>query len=342
MKKLFGTDGIRGLANVELTAKIAFEAGQAGALVLARDCENPVILIAQDTRLSCDMLVAALAAGICSVGVNVLKLGVLPTPGVAALVRKYGASAGVMVSASHNSFEDNGIKFFNREGFKLPDLVESEIEAQIAQLGEVKFPEGIGVGTISADAPAASDYAEFLADCVFNTDLSGLTIALDCANGAAFRVAPAAFEKLGAKVHIIGASPNGRNINENCGSTHMDALVDFVRQNPVDAGFAFDGDGDRCFAVDSEGNVVDGDQIMTILALQMKQRGKLAENTVITTVMANLGFMKAMEAMGIKAEQTAVGDRYVLQRMKEGGFTLGGEQSGHIILLNHQSTGDGV
>jgi len=339
----FGTDGIRGLANKELTAKLAFEVGQAGALVLAKKTTaRPRILVAQDTRLSSDMLVAALTAGLCSVGADVINLGVLPTPAIAALVNRYNAHAGVMMSASHNPFYDNGIKFFDGNGYKLPDHIEDEIEAQILKLDDLDLPSGADVGRMLPAPDALPCYVDFLKKCVNSTDLSGLTIALDCANGATYQAAPLVFEGLGAKVLLIGNNPDGININDKCGSTYMNTIAEFVRQNKVDAGFAFDGDGDRCLAVDENGNVLDGDMIMSIIAMHMKSKGKLAHNTVVATVMSNLGLFAAAKEHGLTVEQTKVGDRYVMERMKEGGFTLGGEQSGHIILLNHQTTGDGI
>jgi len=343
MAKKFGTDGIRGLANKELTAKTVFEAAQAGALVLSKGVEKPIVLIASDTRLSCDMFVMAAAAGICSVGATAVDLGVLPTPAVSVLIKKYGAHAGVMISASHNPFYDNGIKFIGSDGYKLSDAVEREIEDLMENIdNSVEFPSGADVGVTQALPNAKADYIAFLKECAGEVTLEGLTIALDCANGAASGVAPELFESLGATIHTIGNTPNGININEKCGSTYMDTLVEFMRDKGCDMGFAFDGDADRSFAVDEAGNVVDGDMMMAILAMRMKEKGKLAKNTVVATVMSNLGFINAMTESGIEVVQTAVGDRYVLQRMKEDGFTLGGEQSGHIILANHQTTGDGL
>jgi phosphoglucosamine mutase len=335
------------VANTGLTAEMAFKVGQAGALVLmqgfkAQDSKAK-FLIAQDTRLSSDMLTAALTAGICSVGADVVNLGVLPTPGLAALIRIYSAAGGVMVSASHNSFEDNGIKFFTADGFKLSEDLEAEIEAKYYNPGEFKFPSGEAVGRVFQFETSVDDYAEFLMECVSDVSLKSLKIALDCANGAAYAVAPDVFLRLGASALFVEeADPDGININRDCGQTNIHNLVKYVKQYGADVGFAFDGDGDRCFAVDELGNVVDGDQIMSILALQMKERGKLAKDTVVATVMSNMGFLRAMEDNGIQVDKVTVGDKYVLQRMLERGFTLGGEQSGHIILLNHQTTGDGV
>ncbi|MCL2621301.1 MAG: phosphoglucosamine mutase [Defluviitaleaceae bacterium] len=338
----FGTDGIRGLANKELTAKLAFEVGQAGALVLAKTCERPRILMAQDTRLSSHMLVAALTAGFCSVGADVINLGVLPTPAIAALLEKHNASAGVMVSASHNPFFDNGIKFFDGSGYKLPDEIENEIMDQMQNLDDVDLPSGSDVGRLLSTQDALPYYVDFLKKCVGNANFSGLVLALDCANGATYEVAPKIFGELGAKLHIMGDTPDGININDECGSTHMETLADFVGKNEVNAGFAFDGDGDRCLAVDEFGNALDGDMIMSIIATHMISKGQLKHNTLVATVMSNLGLIKASKEHGFNVEQTSVGDRYVVERMREGGFVLGGEQSGHIIQLNHQTTGDGI
>jgi len=347
MQKLFGTDGIREQANTKLSIDKATKVAKAGARVLTKDSKSvegkkPCLAIAWDPRLSSDMLVAALTAGICSVGVDVLKLGVLPTSGLPVLMREYSAAAGVMVSASHNSFEDNGIKFFTADGFKLPDEVEAEIEALYHVADEMELPSGAGLGRVLNCERPQWEYIKFLHDCIGRPDLEGFKIALDCANGATYNTAPHAFEELGATVLPINDEPDGVNINAGCGSTHMEALVKFVKENPVNVGFAFDGDGDRCFAVDENGAVVDGDEIMSILAMQMKAEGKLPRNTVISTVMVNLGFAIAAKEQGLNLEQVKVGDRYVLERMKEGGFMLGGEQSGHIILLEHQTTGDGI
>ncbi|MCL2235989.1 MAG: phosphoglucosamine mutase [Defluviitaleaceae bacterium] len=339
----FGTDGVRGLANKELTARLAFELGQAGALVLAKKTKRPRILIAQDTRLSSDMLVAALTAGLCSVGADVINLGVLPTPAIAALVKEYNAAAGVMMSASHNPFYDNGIKFFDGNGYKLPDEVEGEIVEQMKQLDNLDLPSGEDVGRMLPANDALPCYVDFLKNCLGNINIKGLTFALDCAHGATYKAAPRVFVEMGAKLHLMGDAPDGVNINEGCGSTHMEALAEFVKGNDgVNAGFAFDGDGDRCLAVDEMGNVVDGDMIMSIIATHMLEKGQLAHNTLVATVMSNLGLFKAAESHGFNVEQTKVGDRYVLERMKEGGFVLGGEQSGHIIQLSHQTTGDGI
>ncbi|MCL2170244.1 MAG: phosphoglucosamine mutase [Defluviitaleaceae bacterium] len=345
MKRLFGTDGIRERANTKLTIQKATAVGQAGALVLTKGHtgnERPRIAIAWDPRLSSDMLVHAMTAGICSVGVDVIKFGVLPTSGLPVVMKLHGASAGVMVSASHNSFEDNGIKFMTASGHKLSDEIENEIEATINKLDEITLPWGAGVGRVLFYDRPQDDYVGFLKKCIKNIDLSGFKVALDCANGATFAVAPQVFTELGAKVLSIGDRPDGININHECGSTHMEQIVKFVKENDVNVAFAFDGDGDRCFAVDEAGNVVDGDQIMSVIAMQMKAEGKLAGDTVVSTIMVNMGFTIAAREHGFNLLQTKVGDRYVLEEMKKGGYMLGGEQSGHIILMEHQTTGDGI
>ena len=344
MGKLFGTDGFRGVANTKLTPELAFELGRAGAYVLTKHAsQTPKIIIGMDTRISGDMLAAALTAGMCSVGATVYSAGVIPTPAVACLVRKYGLDAGVVISASHNPFQDNGIKFFSSSGYKLPDALEEEIEKYIFEKsGELPRPIGDKIGRTKQCQTATEDYAAFLSEAIGNKRLDGMKVALDCANGATHIAAPLIFKQLGAEVFKIGNSPDGLNINENCGSTHTGAISEFVKKTGADVGFAFDGDGDRCFMIDEKGKVIEGDEIMTILAHRMKKDGKLAHNTIVATVMSNLGLTLMGEEHGITIERTAVGDRYVLERMIEGGFTLGGEQSGHIILLDHNPTGDGI
>ena len=345
MGRLFGTDGVRGEANTELTAALAFKLGLAGAKVLATKSTGggkPCVLLGADTRISSDMLVAALTAGICSAGVNVYNAGIIPAPTVAYLVRKHGMSAGVVVSASHNPFGDNGIKFYSGKGYKLTDETEDEIEALVSKIDDIDLPTGPDIGRVLTDIDGVDDYVDFLKDCVPGVSLKGLKIALDCANGATYEVAPRVFKELGADISIIANNPDGININAGCGSTHIEKLVSHVRDGNFDLAFAFDGDGDRCFAVDETGEVVDGDMLMTIIGAYWKSKGVLAKDTIVVTVMSNLGFFKALEAQNIKAEQTKVGDRYVLEKMVEGGFVLGGEQSGHIICLNHHTTGDGV
>ena len=347
MKKLFGTDGVRGLANSELTAGLAFDLGRAGAFVLTKENKAPNILIGCDTRISGDMLEAALTAGMCSVGANVLAAGVIPTPAVAYLVRKYDLDAGVMISASHNPFWDNGIKFFNSEGYKLKDELEAEIEGLICNgLGDLPAPVAKDVGRRSTANHALADYIGFLQSVACGEKgwqtLSGLKIALDCANGAAYQAAPKLFEALGAHIGVINNTPSGVNINENCGSTYMESLIQFVREGGYDIGFAFDGDADRCFAVDESGEIADGDMIMAILGCHLRDKGLLKQNTIVATVMSNLGFFLMAEENGLNIEKTTVGDRYVLEKMLQCGYNFGGEQSGHIIFLDHSTTGDGL
>lgn len=343
MGRLFGTDGVRGVANRDLTYELAAQIGQAGAYVLGKENNKaPKILIGMDTRLSGAMLESALAAGIMSMGGHVVCAGVIPTPGVAYLTRTLGFDAGIVVSASHNSAEFNGIKFFNSEGYKLRDEIEEEIENIILNDEPVaERPIGKGVGTLLRNETLITRYIEYVRSTV-NTDFSGLKIALDCANGASCRTSPAAFKALGAEVLVIHNSPNGTNINLNCGSTHMEDLCAFVKGNKCDLGFAFDGDADRVLAVDSNGNIVNGDVIMSICANHMKESGTLKQNTLVATIMSNLGIFKMGEARGINVVKTKVGDRYVLQEMVEHGYCLGGEQSGHVIFLDHNTTGDGL
>ena len=339
MERLFGTDGVRGKAGAFLTAKLAFDLGASGARILAKSDKKPKVLIGMDTRVSSDMLAAALAAGICSVGADVYMAGVIPTPAVAYLVRKYGLSAGVMVSASHNAFGDNGIKFYNNRGYKLSDEIENEIEATVGQ--ETVQAEGADIGRVYSGNLATADYVEFL-KLTANTNLAGKKIALDCANGATFMAAPAIFETLGASVTALANEPDGININAGCGSTHVDLLAEHVKAGDYDMGFAFDGDGDRCFAIDEHGNVIDGDMIMAIIGKHWLAKGKLSKNTIVATVMSNLGFFMDAKKAGLSVEQTQVGDRYVLERMMSEGYSLGGEQSGHIICLDYHTTGDGI
>jgi len=337
--RLFGTDGVRGKAGAKLTAKLAFDLGIAGARILAKSDKKPTVLIGMDPRMSSDMLAAALAAGICSVGADVIMAGVVPTPAVAHLVCKYGLSAGVMVSASHNSFGDNGIKFYNGQGYKLSDEIENEIEAMLGK--ETQQATGADIGRIFRADMATADYVEFLKLAV-PTNLAGKKIVLDCANGATFMAAPAIFEALGADVTALANEPDGTNINDGCGSTHVDLLAKHVKNGSFDMAFAFDGDGDRCFAVDENGNIIDGDMILSIIGKHWSAKGKLSKNTVVATVMSNLGFFMDAEKAGLTIEQTQVGDRYVLERMIAGGFNLGGEQSGHVVCLEHHTTGDGT
>ena len=342
MGRLFGTDGVRGIANSELTCELAMQIGRAAAMVLSEDCRRRLkVLIGADTRISSEMLQSAISAGFCSVGADVLVLGVLPTPAVAFLVKKYGYDAGVMISASHNPCEYNGIKIFKSDGYKLPDALEERIEEIILDgtiIPEIKI--GADVGRIRFADMAKFDYIEHLLSTV-NADFSGMKIALDCANGSASFTAPELFTQLGADFEVLSAVPNGININRNCGSTHIETLQKFVKENKCDAGFAFDGDADRLIAVDEKGNIVDGDKIVAICAAARKAENKLSKNTAVVTVMSNMGFHKFCSSCEIDVKVTTVGDRYVLETMLEGGYSLGGEQSGHVIFLDYATTGDG-
>lgn len=343
MGRLFGTDGVRGVANRDLTFELASKIGKAGAFVLSRGNDEKVkILIGRDTRISGTMLEAALVAGITSVGADVYLLGVAPTPAVAYLTKKYGFDAGVVVSASHNSFEFNGIKFFSKTGYKLPDEVENEIEEYI--LGEktgIPAPEGAGIGCTYDYSEKLTEYIDKAVSTASKT-FDGKFFVLDCACGASYQTAKKAFEKLGARVQVIFDNPDGVNINAGCGSTHMETLQHRVVELGADAGFAFDGDADRMLAVDEKGNIVDGDAIMAICANSMKKKGTLKNNTLVATVMSNLGLFIMGEKCGIEIPKTKVGDRYVLEEMLKGGHSIGGEQSGHVIFLEHNTTGDGL
>ncbi|MEE1013040.1 MAG: phosphoglucosamine mutase [Clostridia bacterium] len=343
MGRLFGTDGVRGVANVELTPQLAFAIGQAGAYVLTGQTGGkPKILVGKDTRISGDILEAALAAGICSVGAEVVLAGVMPTPAVAYLVRTQGYDAGVVISASHNSFEHNGIKYFSNEGYKLSDAIEERIEAIILDgAEEIQCPAYENIGHISHAENLVRDYIDF-AKSTIDCRLDGLKIAIDCANGASSVTAQMALEELGAQVTVLHNTPNGININNDCGSTHMESLMQYVKTHDVDAGLAFDGDADRVLAVDENGDYVDGDKIMAVCALDMKQRGLLPDNTVVATVMSNLGFFVMGEEQGLSIKRAQVGDRYVLEEMLKNNHKIGGEQSGHVILLEHNTTGDGL
>ncbi|MFO7295161.1 MAG: phosphoglucosamine mutase [Clostridia bacterium] len=343
MARMFGTDGVRGVANRDLDCYLAFKLGQAGAYVLSKGKKRPKILIGKDTRLSGDMLEAALIAGICSAGADALVVGVMPTAAIAYLTRYYGVDAGVVISASHNPMEYNGIKFFDGNGYKLPDKMEDEIEAIIKGQEQVDIPAPVGdeIGRKVPVPNALQDYVNFLKSTI-DVDLSGLKLVVDCANGAAYKVAPMVFSQLGAEVKVINDNPNGVNINYNCGSTHPEGLQRFVIEAGADVGLAFDGDADRLIAVDEKGQLVDGDQIMVICALDMKERGVLKHNTVVATVMSNIGFDIALKKAGCNFIKTKVGDRYVLEEMLQGGYNIGGEQSGHIIFLDYSTTGDGI
>jgi phosphoglucosamine mutase len=341
--RLFGTDGVRGLANRDLTAPLAMDLSVAAARVLGEEGEfkghRPLAVVGRDPRASGEFLEAAVVAGLASSGVDVLRLGVLPTPAVAYLTHTLDADLGVMLSASHNPAPDNGIKFFDRSGYKLPDEIEDRIEARIGEAWDP--PTGAAVGRVREAHGAVEQYVAHLVSTV-TVSLDGLRVVVDCANGASCDVAPEALRRAGAEVFTIGTAPDGLNINAGCGSTHLEALRNAVREHGADVGIANDGDADRCLAVTASGEVVDGDQIMAILALDLREAGALPSDTVVATVMSNLGFKLAMREAGITVVETAVGDRYVLEAMKDGGFGFGGEQSGHVIMLEHATTGDGV
>ncbi|MGP1569659.1 MAG: phosphoglucosamine mutase [Eubacteriales bacterium] len=343
MGKLFGTDGVRGIANSELTPELAFNLGKAGAYVLKKEDERPIVLIGKDTRISGDMLEDAISAGILAMGGNVIKVGVLPTPAIAYLVKHYKATAGIVISASHNSFEYNGIKFFGSEGFKLDDELEEQIEDILIRNIDVNSHiTGEKLGrSLEAEDNALDLYSEFLKSTI-NISLEDFRIVLDCANGAAYKVAEKVFKELGARVFVIGNEPNGLNINESCGSTHPKMLAKAVLTHHADLGLAFDGDADRLIAVDEKGRILDGDKTILICAKLLKKTGKLAKNLITATVMSNIGFHKEAENMGAEVEVTQVGDRYVLESMRKTGSIIGGEQSGHIIFLDHTTTGDGI
>lgn len=342
MGRIFGTDGVRGIANTELTPELAFKLGRAGAYVLTEGAHRPKILIAKDTRISGDMLENALVAGILSVGAEAIMLGIIPTPGVAYLTRKYNADAGIMISASHNPVEYNGIKFFDGRGYKLSDDVEDEIQRILEKDFEsIPSPTGANVGRAYTEETALSQYISYAINTI-DTDLDGLKIALDCANGAAYKAAVKTFRQLGARVYVINDNPDGNNINENCGSTHPEELMDYVVRKGCDIGFAFDGDADRCLAVDEKGNLITGDFLLAICAKELKDRNRLKDNMLVGTVMSNLGLDIACKKEGINLVKTKVGDRYVLEEMLKENYTLGGEQSGHIIFLEHNTTGDGL
>lgn len=343
MGRLFGTDGVRGIANEELTPLLAMQLGQAGAYVLTKEkAHKPTLMVGCDTRISGDMLANALMAGACSVGANCVFVGVLPTPAIAYLTKKYKVDAGVVISASHNPVEFNGIKFFDGDGYKLPDELEDEIDALIKNnMQGVKFPTGSGVGKVKYRTDAKEEYINHAVQAV-PVALNGMKIVVDCAEGASYYTSVEALKELGAEVVAIHNNPDGTNINANCGSTHMEELQARVVYEKADVGLAFDGDADRLLAVDENGKMVDGDQIMSIVGTYMKQKGTLKQNAIVATVMSNLGFFLMAEKNGITAEQTKVGDRYVLERMREIGASLGGEQSGHVIFLDENTTGDGL
>lgn len=341
MSKLFGTDGVRGVANTELTCELAYKLGRAGAYVLSKGGSRPKILIGKDSRISGDMLESALMAGICSVGAESYSAGIITTPAIAYLTKTEDFEAGVMISASHNPMEYNGIKFFDKNGMKLPDHIQDEIEDII--LNDAPLPKVTGgdVGTVHTFDTANDKYVDFLMSTT-DKNFSGKKIVLDCANGASFFVAPRVFERLGAQVIAMSNNPDGTNINDNCGSTHPEALQKKVLETKADAGFAYDGDADRLIAVDEKGNIVNGDRVICICAAHFKEKGRLKNDTAVVTIMSNMGFFKAMEARNIAAKSTNVGDRYVLEEMLAGDYSIGGEQSGHIIFLDFATTGDGV
>jgi phosphoglucosamine mutase len=343
MGRLFGTDGVRGVANADLTAELALDLAVAAAHVLVEHRDGgptrPVAVVGRDPRASGEFLEAAVVAGLASSGVDVVRVGVLPTPGVAYLSTAIGADLGVMLSASHNPMPDNGIKFFDRDGYKLPDAVEDEIEARCGE--EWTRPTGGRVGRVYDDAGAAGRYVEHLVSCLPQR-LDGMRLVVDCSHGAAYSVAPAVYRRAGARVHTLGADPTGLNINDGVGSSHPEALQAAVRELGADVGIAHDGDADRCIAVDAAGQLVDGDAILAICALALHEAGRLRHDTVVTTVMTNLGFKQAMAQHGIAVVETPVGDRYVLDAMRRDGYSLGGEQSGHVVFLDNATTGDGV
>lgn len=342
MGRLFGTDGARGIANTELTCELATNIGRAAAMVLTNSVSGrPTVIIGKDTRKSSDMLEYALAAGLCSVGANVIRLGVVPTPAVAYLVKEYKANAGIMISASHNPHEYNGIKLFNMDGYKLPDALEEEIESIVIDK-DIPYPCPVGeeLGTVVYVENAVDKYIEHVASTI-DVRLDGMKVAFDCSNGSASRTAERLFSSLGVECIMLSDKPDGTNINENCGSTHLENLKNFVVENGLDIGIAFDGDADRCLAVDSKGNTVDGDYIMAICANDFSKRGILKKNTVVGTVMSNLGFQKFCGENELKFVATKVGDRYVLEEMLLCGYNFGGEQSGHVIFGDYATTGDG-
>lgn len=342
MSKYFGTDGVRGVANSELTPELAFKLGRCGGYILTNGKEAPKVLVGRDTRVSGQLLEASIIAGLLSVGIEVMRLGVISTPGVAFLTRAIGADAGIVISASHNPVEDNGIKFFGPDGFKLTDEQENAIEALLdSEEDNLPRPTGDQVGTVSDYFEGGQKYLSYLKTTV-STEFEGLNIVLDCANGAACSLGPHLLGDLGANITTIGTSPTGLNINAEVGSTYPEKLQAKVVEEGADLGLAFDGDADRLIAVDGEGNIVDGDQIMYICATHMKEKGLLKQNTVVSTVMSNLGFHLGLKEKGIEVLTTAVGDRYVMEEMRAGGYNLGGEQSGHIIFLDYNTTGDGL
>ena len=341
MRKYFGTDGIRGIAGESLTADLSFKVGKALGKLLTEKKEHPKVVIGRDTRISCDMIEQALTAGLTSTGVNVMTVGTIPTPAVAYLTKTIETDSGIMISASHNPYQDNGIKIFGPDGFKLTDEEELEIESLIDNSEQIKNASFEKIGKVYSGNELTQKYVQHIKQSI-SGDLSNIKIALDCANGATTGVAPFIFGDLEADIETIGCQPNGININDNVGSTKIETISKFVKENSVDVGFAFDGDGDRVLAVDAKGHVVDGDKIMFILAKHLKEQGELKDNMVVSTVMSNIGFYKAIEENGLQSVKTAVGDRYVVEEMRKNDYSLGGEQSGHIVLMNYATTGDGI
>ena len=341
MRKYFGTDGIRGIAGESLTADLSFKVGKALGKLLTEKKEHPKVIIGRDTRISCDMIEQALTAGLTSTGVNVMTVGTIPTPAIAYLTKTIETDSGIMISASHNPYQDNGIKIFGPDGFKLTDEQELEIESLIDNSEQIKNASFEKIGKVYGGNELTQKYIQHIKQSITG-DLSDIKIALDCANGATTGVAPFIFGDLEADIETIGCQPNGININDNVGSTKIETISEFVKENNVDVGFAFDGDGDRVLAVDAKGNIVDGDKIMFILAKHLKEQGELKDNMVVSTVMSNIGFYKAVEENGLQSVKTAVGDRYVVEEMRKNDYSLGGEQSGHIVLMNYATTGDGI
>lgn len=342
MARLFGTDGVRGIANSELSVELAMSLGKYGAHVITKGKTNAKIIVGKDTRISGDLLEYALISGILSTGCDVIRVGVIPTPAIAKLVNTLHADAGVMISASHNPVAFNGIKFFNERGLKLSDAIEDEIEALIQEGRKLNNPTGLGVGRVEDYIEGESDYAKYIIDTLDGVTFEGLKVAIDCANGAASIIGPKTINELDAKVYTIHHEPDGTNINENCGSTHLGDLKQFVKVVGADIGLAFDGDADRLLAIDEKGELVDGDKIMAICGKYLAAKNHLKDNTIVSTVMSNLGFDVALSENGMSSVKTQVGDRYVLEEMLANGYQLGGEQSGHIIFLEHNTTGDGL
>ena len=341
MRKYFGTDGIRGIAGESLTADLSFKVGKALGKLLTEKKDHPKVVIGRDTRISCDMIEHALTAGLTSTGVNVMTVGIIPTPAIAYLTKTIETDSGIMISASHNPYQDNGIKIFGPDGFKLTDEQELEIESLIDNSEQIKNASFEKIGKVYGGNELTQKYIQHIKQSITG-DLSDIKIALDCANGATTGVAPFIFGDLEADIETIGCQPNGININDNVGSTKIETISEFVKENNVDVGFAFDGDGDRVLAVDAKGNIVDGDKIMFILAKHLKEQGELKDNMVVSTVMSNIGFYKAIEENELQSVKTAVGDRCVVEEMRKNDYSLGGEQSGHIVLMNYATTGDGI